>query len=65
MIRATSLVSVLAFTTACASVPPQPMIEEAAFVEAAFVEETPERAVEIVEIGFDSGDGTRLASEIE
>ena len=49
MIRATSLVSVLAFTTACASVPPQPMIEEAAFVEAAFVGETPERAVEIVE----------------
>ena len=49
MIRATNLVSVLAFTTACASVPPQPMIEETAFVEAAFVEETPEGAVEIVE----------------
>ena len=49
MIRTTSLVSVLALTTACASVPPEPVIEDAAFVEAAFVEEVPERPVEIVE----------------
>ena len=49
MIRTMSLVSALAITTACASVPPEPVLEEAAFIEAALVEETPERAVEIVE----------------
>ena len=49
MIRTMSLVSALAITTACASVPPEPVLEDAAFIEAALVEETPERAVEIVE----------------
>lgn len=49
MIRTMSLVSALALTTACASVPPEPVIEDTAFVEAAFVEDVPERPVEIVE----------------
>ena len=49
MIRTMSLVSALAMATACASVPPEPNLEDTAFVEAAFVEDVPERPVEIVE----------------
>ena len=49
MIRIMSLASVLALTTACASVPPEPIIEDTPFVEAVFVEDMPERPVEIVE----------------
>ena len=49
MIRTMSLVSALALAAACASVPPGPVIEGAAIIEAAFVEDVLERPVEIVE----------------
>ena len=49
MIRTMSLVSILALSTACASVPPESVLDDTTFVEAAFVEDVPERPVEIVE----------------
>lgn len=49
MIRTATLVSALALTTACASVPEAPIEEPGVFVAAARLEETPERAVEIIE----------------